>query len=104
MADLDSERKVLGLMLLDNRNASVALTLGLKTNHFSACNHKTLYDAIIDSLIESNGCTDVLTLCQYLTHHNQLEEIGGVTALLTLVESVAPDDRIDQIVESLPDL
>jgi replicative DNA helicase len=104
MADLDSEQKLLGLMLLDNRNASVALTLGLKASHLSACGHKTLYDAIIDSIIESHGCTDVLTICQYLTHHNQLEEIGGVKALLTIVESVTPDDRIDQVVEAILNL
>jgi replicative DNA helicase len=84
--NLDAEQSVLGSLLID-RDAIIQIAPLLKADDFYQPSHGTIYKAIMD-LYERQEPTDVITLTDELRRHDQLDAIGGVTYLTSLVSIV----------------
>lgn len=84
--NLEAEMAVLGSMLLDENAISVAQET-LDTNFFYNDNHKRIFAAIL-SLYNANKAVDLITLTDELKRNGILEEVGGVSFLASLVNSV----------------
>ena len=85
---LDAERSVLGSIILDRDEIGQVLQIIGRDAFFSA-DHQTIYDVIVD-LYDHDKPLDLVLLREELTRRGQLDQVGGVSYLVTLVESV-PD-------------
>lgn len=84
--NLEAEMAVLGSMLMDEDAISVAAEL-LDINSFYKDAHRKIFECMLD-LYNSNKAVDLITLTDELKRQNALEEIGGVSFLTSLVNSV----------------
>ncbi|MFN3689579.1 MAG: replicative DNA helicase [Fimbriimonadales bacterium] len=82
----EAEMSVLGSMMLDSDALERVVEL-LQPEDFYHPAHRTLYE-VIHSLQERSIAVDLLTVQEELRRRNQLEEVGGVPALVTIIESV----------------
>jgi replicative DNA helicase len=83
---LEAEMAVLGSMLIDENAVSVAVEL-LDKDSFYKGDHKRIFEAIVD-LYTANRAIDLLTLTDELKRREVLDEVGGVSFLTALVNSV----------------
>jgi len=84
---LDIERGLLGAVLVDN--AVWEHVAVLRRGDFSLDAHSRIYTAMSD-LRESNRPIDVLTLSECLTLSNELEPVGGITYISSLIDGAVP--------------
>jgi replicative DNA helicase len=84
--NLDAEQSVLGSLLID-RDAIIQIAPILKPDDFYQPSHGTIYNAI-NELYARQEPTDVITLTDELRRHDQLDAVGGVTYLTSLVSMV----------------
>jgi replicative DNA helicase len=82
----EAEMSVLGSMMLDP-DAVEKVTEMLQPDDFYHPAHQILYRAM-SSMRERNQAIDLLTVQEELRRLGQLEEVGGVPALVNLLESV----------------
>jgi len=82
----EAEMSVLGSMMLD-RDALDKVIEILQVEDFYHPTHRILYEAIA-SLHERNQPVDLLTVQEELRRRNRLDEIGGLPALVSIIESV----------------
>jgi replicative DNA helicase len=82
----EAEMSVLGSMMLDPE-AVEKVTEMLQPDDFYHPAHQILYRAM-SSMRERNQAIDLLTVQEELRRLGQLEEVGGVPALVNLLESV----------------
>lgn len=82
----EAEMSTLGAMML-SEEALMKVYEILKPEDFYHPAHQILCE-VIYSLKERNTAVDMLTVREELTRRNQLDEVGGVPALVTIVESV----------------
>ncbi len=94
--NLDAEMAVLGSMLLDEDAISIAAEL-LDKDSFYKDNHKKIFEAILN-LYNANKAVDLITLTDELKRNGTLDEIGGVSFLTTLVNSVPTAANISHYV------
>ncbi|NIA06058.1 MAG: replicative DNA helicase [Actinobacteria bacterium] len=85
---LDAERSALGSMILDRDEIGEVVQIIGRDAFFSA-DHQTIFDVIVD-LYDQDQPLDLVLLREELTRRGQLDRIGGVSYLVTVVESV-PD-------------
>jgi replicative DNA helicase len=85
--NLEAEQSVLGSLLID-RDAIIQVAPILKHDDFYQPSHGTIYQAITE-LYARQEPTDVVTLTDELVRRDQLEVVGGVSYLTSLV-SVVP--------------
>jgi replicative DNA helicase len=85
--NLEAEQSVLGSLLID-RDAIIQVAPILKHDDFYQPSHGTIYQAITE-LYARQEPTDVVTLTDELVRRDQLEIVGGVSYLTSLV-SVVP--------------
>ncbi|MDQ3132984.1 MAG: replicative DNA helicase [Acidobacteriota bacterium] len=78
----DSERVILGAVLLDNALISQTIEL-LKIDDFYSPLHRRIYKAMV-SLFESSRRIDPILIGEELKKENALESIGGVAAITNL--------------------
>ncbi len=84
--DVAAEQGVLGGMLL-SKDAIADVVEILKTNDFYRPVHATVYDVILD-LYGRGEPADALTVAAALADSGELQRIGGVPYLHTMIESV----------------
>ncbi len=84
--NLEAEMAVLGSMLIDEEAIAVAVE-SLERNSFYNTFHQKVFEAITD-LYNANKAVDLITLTDELKHKGILEELGGVSFLTALVNSV----------------
>jgi replicative DNA helicase len=84
--NLDAERSVLGALILDNESIYQILD-SLSAEDFYAENHKILYERITE-LITSSQAVDLVMLREDLTKTRQLDQVGGITYVASLIDSV----------------
>ncbi|MFI1992422.1 replicative DNA helicase [Actinoplanes sp. NPDC020271] len=84
--DVAAEQGVLGGMLL-SKDAIADVVEILKTNDFYRPIHSTVYDVILD-LYGRGEPADALTVAAALADSGDLQRVGGVPYLHTLIESV----------------
>lgn len=84
--NLEAEQSALGSILLD-RDAIIRVETILRPEDFYQPAHGTIYQAMRD-LYNRREPTDILTLSDELGRRNQLDSVGGLAYLSSLVESV----------------
>ncbi len=84
--NIEAEQSVLGAILLENEAINNALEI-LATNDFYSESHRKIFSAILE-LYEKNEPSDLITLSNILKDKNQLDSVGGVSYLATLVDNV----------------
>jgi replicative DNA helicase len=83
---LESERALIGSLLLDNRVYDDICEL-VKPEHFYSDVHCSVYK-IISALIDNGKPADAVTVAEKLDATGVLSEVGGVPFILQLLESV----------------
>ncbi|SMO68552.1 replicative DNA helicase [Melghirimyces algeriensis] len=89
----EAERAVLGAILIEP-SVLVTVTERLRPEDFYRQAHQRLFEVIID-LSEQGEPIDLVTLTSKLSDQKLLEEIGGVTYLTELAESVPTAANVD---------
>ncbi len=84
--NVEAEQSVLGSLLMD-KDAIIKIADILRTDDFYRQDHSIIYGAIL-KLFEKRKPIDVVTLTDELEKDKNLKEVGGVTYLTTLVNSV----------------
>jgi len=83
---LEAERSVLGAIILENQSIYEILDK-LSREDFYAENHKILFDRVTE-LISQSHAVDLLILKEDLTRTGELEQIGGISYIASLIDSV----------------
>lgn len=91
--NLEAEKSLLGSLLLDKESINKVVDF-LKPEDFYGRAHQIIYDHIL-KLFEKREPIDILSLSSKLTESNQLDTIGGVGYLTSLVNSVATAAHIE---------
>ena len=94
--NLEAEMAVLGSMLIDEDALSVAIET-LDPDSFYKDSHKKIFQAMVD-LYNANRAVDLITLTDELKRNNSLDEVGGVSFLTALVNSVPTAANISHYV------
>ena len=97
---LEAEQAVLGAILLQTE-ALITSMERLRDEDFYNPAHQLIFEAMVE-LGEASQPIDLVTLTAYLQDRHQLEEIGGVSYLARLANSVPTAANVDyyaQIVE-----
>jgi replicative DNA helicase len=84
--NLDAEQSILGGILLDNESLNSVLER-LEDKDFYSESHRKIFAAIVD-LSERNEPSDLITLSNILKDKKQLDSVGGMTYLASLVDNV----------------
>ncbi len=84
--DMAAEMCVLGSMILDKEEIGEIIPL-LHADNFYRHDHRLIFDALI-GLYESNSSIDLVLLRDELDRRGQLQQVGGVDYLVSLVDSV----------------
>lgn len=92
-SSIDTERAILGAMLLDKEAISKAITI-LDTDCFYRDAHSKIFFAIV-ALFERNEPADDRTIVEELRKHKELEAIGGASYLAELATEVATAKNVE---------
>ena len=84
---MEAERAVLGAILLERDSLPRAVEL-LRASDFYKEGHRKIFDTML-TLFERNEPVDLVTLSEELKRQNELEGVGGPSALALLVEEAA---------------
>ena len=93
----DTERSVLGCMLIDNNALELALEQ-LRGDDFYVPAHETIFTAIRE-LRSSGAAADLVTLTNELERHGQLSRVGGVIYLSDLMAQVPTAANVQSYIE-----
>lgn len=100
--DDEAEKSVLGALLLD-KDALFKVVEFLRPRHFYTNNHAKIYEAILN-LFERREPADLITIQSELKKMKVLKEVGGVTYLSDLVNSVPTAANIETYARIIKDL
>src|SRR5581483_3633587 len=100
-ANVEAERSILGAILLDNFAYNQAAE-HLRTEDFSLDSHRRIYSRMVD-LAESSRPIDMITLIEELDRHKDLQPIGDVAYVSSLVEGVPDRPSIEHYVKIVRD-
>jgi len=100
-ANVEAERSILGAILLDNLSYNQAAE-HLKPDDFSLDSHRRVYSRMVD-LAESSRPIDLITLSEELERCKELEAIGDVAYLSSLLDGVPDRPSIEHYVKIVRD-
>src|SRR5688572_28363163 len=83
---LDAERCVLGSVILENDSIYQVLDV-LRGEDFYAENHRVLYERFVELITKSRG-VDLIILKEELGRVGELEQVGGITYIASLIDAV----------------
>ena len=89
--NLGAEQSILGAILIEPELVSVGNQFNLSVYDFFHPQHQIIYKHM-QKLYERNEKIDPVTLSSELTNHDQLDKVGGVaylTSMVTVVPSVS---------------
>lgn len=98
---IEAEQALLGAMLLSKEAVDAGSTI-LMADDFYGPGHRHIFKAIVE-LYNKSITADVVSVCQYLKDHNQIDDCGGreyVTGLLEAYPSVANAEHYSNIILS----
>lgn len=98
--NLEAEQAVIGAILLQSEALITAMER-VRSEDFYSGPHRQIYEAMVE-IAENNQPVDLVTLTAHLQDQHLLEEIGGVSYLAKLANSVPTAANVDyyaQIVE-----
>jgi replicative DNA helicase len=84
--NIEAERSVIGAILLENEALNNVLEI-IGENDFYSESHRKIFSAILE-LYEKNEPSDLITLSNTLKNNNQLDSVGGVSYLASLVDNI----------------
>ncbi len=84
--NIEAEKSLIGSLLLDKEAINKVID-SLKPQDFYSRAHQIIYDAMY-ALFQKQEPIDILSLSNFLEETGQLETIGGISYLTTLVNSV----------------
>ncbi len=93
---LEAERSILGAILLDNSLYDQAAA-HIDADHFSLEAHRRIYARMRD-LQETGRPVDMITLVEELDRHKEVEAVGGVAYLSSLIDGVPERPSIEHYV------
>jgi replicative DNA helicase len=99
--NLESERSILGAILLDNTCFPQAAAV-LKTDDFSLDSHRRIYNRM-RVLGDSNRPIDFVTLTEELGRNRELEAVGGVAYLTSLTDGLPRVQNIEHYIKIVRD-
>jgi hypothetical protein len=100
--NIDTERFVLGCILLDAEAYLPSVKAALAPIDFSLEKHRIIYRRALD--VDHRGQkVDRVTVAEELTRHNELVSVGGLSYLVTLDDGLPQIPRIDSYVEIIKD-
>jgi replicative DNA helicase len=100
-ANIEAERSILGAILLDNHAYNDAAE-HLKPEDFSIDAHRRLYSRMMD-LAESSRPIDIITLVEELERKKELQAIGDVGYVSSLLDGVPDRPSIEHYVKIVRD-
>ena len=100
-ANVEAERSILGAILLDNFCYNQAAE-HLRVEDFSLDSHRRIYTRMMD-LSESSRPIDMITLIEELDRHKDLQAIGDVAYVSSLVDGVPERPSIEHYVKIVRD-
>src|SRR5437879_11401826 len=100
-ANVDAERSILGAILLDNFAYNQAAE-HLRVEDFSLDSHRRIYSRMVD-LAESSRPIDMITLIEARERHKDLQPIGDVAYVSSLVYGVPERPSIEHYVKIVRD-
>jgi len=100
-ANVEAERSILGAILLDNFAYNQAAE-HLRTEDFSLDSHRRIFARMVD-LAESSRPIDMITLIEELDRHKDLQAIGDVGYVSSLIEGVPDRPSIEHYVKIVRD-
>ena len=100
-ANVEAERSILGAILLDNFAYNQAAE-HLRVDDFSLDSHRRIYLRMVD-LAESSRPIDMITLIEELDRHKDLQAIGDVAYVSSLLEGVPDRPSIEHYVRIVRD-
>lgn len=95
--NLEAEMAVLGSMLMDENAIAVAIE-SLEAESFYKDSHRRIFGAILD-LYNNNRAVDLITLTDELKKKGILEDVGGVSFLTGLINTVPTAANISHYVK-----
>src|SRR6202044_3780977 len=100
-ANVEAERSILGAILLDNFAYNQAAE-HLRIEDFSLDSHRRIYSRMVD-LQESSRPIDMITLIEELDRHKDLQAIGDVGYVSSLLHGVPDRPSIEHYVKIVRD-
>ncbi|MBV8893253.1 MAG: replicative DNA helicase, partial [Acidobacteria bacterium] len=100
-ASLEAERSILGAILLDNRAYNEAAEQ-LHPEDFSLDAHRRIYSRVVD-LMESARPVDIITLIDELNRRKELEAVGNVAYVSSLMDGVPDRPSIEHYIKIVRD-
>jgi replicative DNA helicase len=100
-ANVEAEKSILGAILLDNFAYNQAAE-HLRAEDFSLDSHRRIYTRMVD-LAESSRPIDMITLIEELERHKDLQAIGDVAYVSSLIEGVPDRPSIEHYVKIVRD-
>jgi replicative DNA helicase len=100
-ANVEAERSILGAILLDNR-AFYDASEHLRAEDFSLDSHRRIYSRMLD-LAEQSRPIDIITLVDELDRKKDLQAIGDVGYVSSLLDGVPDRPSIDHYVHIVRD-
>src|SRR5881397_3478167 len=100
-ANVEAERSILGAILLDNFAYNQAAE-HLRVEDFSLDSHRRIYSRMVD-LSESSRAIDIITLPAELDRRSELETIGGVAYISSLLDGVPDRPSIEHYIKIVRD-
>jgi len=91
--NIEAEQSILGGILLDNLAINNVLELLDVTDYYSEA-HRKIFSALIDLAEKSEPC-DLITLSNILRDRRQIEDVGGMAYLASLVDNVPSAANIE---------
>lgn len=85
--DIESERSVLGAILLNNECINLVYEKIKNSEYFYRTNNREIYDAMC-TLLKADTPIDMVTLSSELIKRGMLENVGGITYLTELTGTV----------------
>lgn len=99
--DIEAEKSVLGALLID-KDAIVKVVEFLRSKHFYKDSHEKIYQAILN-LYEKREPADLVTVPNELKKMKVLKEVGGVSYLTEIVNSVPTAANVESYARLIKD-
>jgi replicative DNA helicase len=85
--NIDAEQAVLGTILIDYQNFDICLKAIKSSEYFYLAAHQKLYGVFLE-MFHLNEPIDIITVTNCVQNKNELDDIGGVSYLSDLINSV----------------
>jgi replicative DNA helicase len=100
-ASLEAERTILGAILLDNHACNEAAEK-LHADDFYLDSHRRIFGRMLE-LSETGKAIDIITLTEELSRKKEVESVGGVAYISSLIDGVPHQPSIEQYVKIVKD-